>query len=264
MGKKVNPRIFRMGLSEQWRSRWFSDKDFAKFLQQDTLIRRYINKTLREAGIDRVEIERNRGEITVNVSAAKPGLIIGRGGSGIEELKKTISRKFLGQGTKVSINITEVSVPSLSASVIVENMRQDIEKRIPFRRVMKQSIDKVMKAGAKGVRIIVSGRLNGSEIARREKLVQGSIPLHTLRANIDYSRGAANTIYGAIGLKVWIYKGQYFDKKAKDEKKESIPQAVSLFNKEKHKIQPIDRPHRVKSQRSKVERKKSVVKEQSK
>jgi len=245
MGKKINPKIFRLGMSESWRSRWFSDKDYATFLMQDIKLRRYITKTLREAGIDRVDIERNRGEITINVTAAKPGLIIGRQGSGIDDLRKTISRKFMGFGTKVAINITEVSVPNMSAAVIVESMREDIEKRIPFRRVMKQNIEKVMKAGAKGVKIIVAGRLNGAEIARREKLVKGSVPLQTLRANIDYSRGVANTIYGTIGIKVWIYKGQYFDKKTTEEKKSSVPQSISLYNKEKHKIQPVDKPKRV-------------------
>lgn len=232
MGKKINPRIFRMGLSEKWRSRWFSGRDFSQLLQQDITVRRYLNRELRDAGIDRVEIERSRGEITINISAAKPGFIIGRAGSGIEELKKKLQNKFLGKNIKLNLNVTEVSVPSLSASVIVEAIRADIEKRIPFRRVMKQNIDKVMKAGGKGVKIVVSGRLNGAEIARREKLVEGSVPLQTLRANIDYSRGAAQTVYGAIGIKVWVYKGEYFDKKKENTAAKLPVKTAKLFSKD--------------------------------
>lgn len=234
MGKKINPRVFRLGLSEHWRSRWFAGKDYAKFLQQDILMRKFLQVELREAGLDRVEIERNRGEVVINISAAKPGVIIGRGGSGIEELKTKIRRKFLDKSTKLQVNITEVSVANLSANVIVLNIKEDLEKRMPFRRTMKQNIDKVMKAGAQGVRIMVAGRLNGAEIARREKLSEGKIPLHTLRANIDYSRGIAQTIYGVIGIKVWIYKGEYFDKTAKPKEEGKIPQkTVKLFNKDK-------------------------------
>ncbi len=243
MGKKVNPRVFRLGMSETWRSRWYSGRDFAKFLQQDVTIRRFIKQTLREAAIDRVEIERSRGEITINVAASKPGLIIGRGGAGIEELKKKILKNYLDLNTKLSINITEVSVPNLSSAVIVESIREDVEKRIPFRRVMKQNIDKVMKAGGQGVKIILAGRLNGVEIARTEKLTQGKVPLQTMRANIDYSRGVARTIYGAIGIKVWIYKGEYFDKKVKDDKKPKVFQkSVKLFSKEKLEFQPVGKP----------------------
>lgn len=235
MGKKINPRVFRLGLSERWRSRWFAGKDYAKFLQQDILIRKFLQVELREAGVDRVEIERNRGEITINIIAAKPGVIIGRGGSGIEELKAKIVRKFLGRTMKLQVNVTEVTSANLSANVIVQNIKEDLEKRMPFRRTMKQNIDKVMKAGAKGVRIKVAGRLNGAEIARSEKLSEGSIPLQTLRANIDYSRGIAQTIYGVIGIKVWIYKGEYFDKTAKPkENVNKVPQkTVKLFNKDK-------------------------------
>ena len=230
MGKKINPIVFRMGLSEKWRSRWYSGKDFAEFLKQDISIRSFIKKELREAGLDKVEIERSRGEVTNNIMAAKPGIIIGRGGAGIEELKKKIAKRFLEYGIKLKINITEISMPSLSAAVIVQGIREDIEKRIPFRRVMKQNIDKVMRAGAKGVKIVVAGRLNGAEIARTEKLTEGKIPLQTLRSDIDYSRGMARTIYGVIGIKVWIYKGEYFDKKKSDKGKKRIPQdTVKLF-----------------------------------
>lgn len=240
MGKKVNPRIFRMGQSERWRSRWFANREFAGFLQEDIGIRRFLNQQLRESGIDRVEIERSRGEITVNISAAKPGLIIGRAGSGIEELKKKLQQKFLAKNMKLNVNITEVSVPSLSASVIVEAIRADIEKRIPFRRVMKQNIDKVMKAGAKGVKIMIGGRLNGAEISRSEKLVQGKVPLQTIRADIDYSRGVAHTVYGVIGIKVWVYKGEYFDKKKDKGSVAKLPfKTAKLFSQDNLAIQTI-------------------------
>ncbi len=242
MGKKINPRVFRLGMSEKWRSRWYAGRDFAEFLKQDVSIRKYLNDALKEAAVDRIEIARSRGEITINISAAKPGLIIGRGGSGIEELKKKIQNKFLEKDIKLNINITEVSVPNLSASVIVDAIRADVEKRIPYRRVMKQNIDKVMKAGAKGVKIMVAGRLNGVDIARREKLVEGKIPLQTLRSDIDYSRGTARTIYGTIGIKVWIYKGKYFDKKEKkEEKKPSPTKSAKLFGGD-FKVQKIDKP----------------------
>jgi small subunit ribosomal protein S3 len=248
MGKKVNPRIFRMGMSEKWRSRWFAGRDFAKFLEQDITIRKFMKNKLREAGIDRVEIERSHGEISINISAAKPGLIIGRGGSGIEDIKKQIIQKFLGKDTKIKINITEISVPNLSAAVIVESIREDVIRRIPYRRVMKQNIDKVMKAGAQGVKIILAGRLNGVEIARSEKLINGKIPLQTLRSNIDYSRGVANTIYGVIGIKVWIYKGQYFDKKAKaDTKKKPVMKSAKLFAEGGLGAQPSSKPAAKKS-----------------
>ncbi|MBT4849632.1 30S ribosomal protein S3 [Candidatus Parcubacteria bacterium] len=256
MGKKVNPRIFRIGLSEKWRSRWFSNRDFAKFLEQDIRIRKFLQKKLGDASVDRVDIERSRGKIIINISAAKPGLIIGRGGSGIEDLKKRIKKEFLDQADVININITEVSIPNLSANVILQSIKEDVEKRIPFRRVMKQNIDKVMKAGSKGVKIILAGRLNGVDIARTEKLIQGSIPLQTLRANIDYSRGVANTIYGTIGIKVWIYKGQWFDVKKKEAKKEAPVKSVKLFSKEKLNIQPVGEKKPVKAETKNTETKK--------
>jgi len=238
MGKKINPRIFRLGLSQQWRSRWFAGKEYAKFLREDIQIRNHIKKELAEAGIDEVAIERKRGEVIINIKAAKPGLIIGRGGSGIEELKKKLKKKYLDRNTKVSINITEITNPNLSASVIVQAVREDIEKRMPFRRVMKQNIEKVMRAKGKGVKIILAGRLNGVEIARQETLSKGKIPLSTLRADIDYSRGAADTIYGKIGIKVWIYKGEYFDKKKDDNKKEKTNfKTAKLFSEGKPSIE---------------------------
>ena len=240
MGKKINPRIFRIGLSEQWRSRWFASGSYTRFLREDVEIRNYIKKKLAEAGIDRVIIDRKRDEIEINVKAAKPGLIIGRGGAGIEELKNKIVKEYLNKKIKININITEITNPNLSAAVIVQAVREDIEKRMPFRRVMKQNIEKVMKARGQGVKIILAGRLNGVEIARQETLSKGKIPLSTLRANIDYSRGAADTIYGKIGIKVWIYKGEYFDKKNEDNKKEKTTfKTAKLFSQGKPNIKNI-------------------------
>jgi len=167
-----------------------------------------------------VSIERTPTEITIIIEAARPGIIIGRGGAGIEEIKKDVLKNFLKSVKQnVKINIKEVDNPNLSAANIVYHISQDIEKRLPFRRVMKQNIDKVMKAGALGVKIILAGRLNGAEIARTENLSEGKVPLHTLRANIDYSRGAAQTTYGVIGIKVWIYKGEVFEKEEETKKK---------------------------------------------
>ncbi|MCB9802502.1 30S ribosomal protein S3 [Candidatus Nomurabacteria bacterium] len=240
MGRKINPKLFRLGLSENWRSRWYAGRDYVEFLRQDTVMRKFLNVKLRDAGIDKIEIERNRGEVTVNILAAKPGLIIGRGGSGIEDLKKIILAKFVDRNTKLQINITEISNPNLSAAVIVRSMADDLERRLPFRRVLKQNIEKVMKAGAKGVKVMVAGRLNGVDIARTEKLVEGTIPVSTLRADVDYSRGIASTTYGVIGIKVWIYKGEYFAKKDKkaDEVKEPA-KSVKLFGKNKASIPEI-------------------------
>ena len=215
MGKKVNPKIMRIGITKTWQSRWFSTgKKYVKNLEQDVNVRRYLIKKLRESGVDRVEIERSANNITISVHTAKPGLIIGRGGTGVEDLKKTLHSKYLKnyRPGDIKLNILEFDRPNLSAQIVVQAMIIDIEKRMPFRRVMKQAINRIERAGAMGVKIIVAGRLNGVEIARSEMLSSGKVPLQTLRADIDYARGAANTTYGAIGVKVWIYKGEVFDK----------------------------------------------------
>ncbi len=254
MGRKINPKLFRLGLSENWRSRWYAGRDYVEFLRQDTTIRKFLNVKLKDSGIDKVEIERNRGEVTINILAAKPGLIIGRGGSGIEDLKKHILAKLTDRSNKLQINITEISNPNLSAAVIVRAVADDIERRMPFRRVMKQNIEKVMKAGAKGVKIIVAGRLNGVDIARREKLVEGTIPLSTLRANVDYSRGVASTTYGVIGIKVWIYKGEYFVKKESKEEAKPVAQSVKLFGKNKASVQTFKKDTKEVTKKTAVEK----------
>jgi small subunit ribosomal protein S3 len=215
MGQKVNPKIMRMGITRTWHSKWFNlGNDYISSLKQDVYVRKYLIKKLREAGVDKVEIERSAKKIAVNVYTAKPGLIIGRGGTGVEDLKKDIHTKYLKnfRPGDINLNIHEVERPNLSAQIIVQQMSMEIEKRMPFRRVMKQAINRIERAGGLGVKVIIAGRLNGAEIARSEMLTQGKVPLHTLRADIDYARGAAMTTYGAIGIKVWIYKGDIFEK----------------------------------------------------
>jgi small subunit ribosomal protein S3 len=212
MGQKVHPKIFRIGELYNWDSKWFSRRDYAKFLQEDILIKKFIKGELREAAVAQIEIERSPTVTTIIIHSAKPGIIIGRGGQGVENLKKKIKKKYLDPKTSLNINIKEVTNPNLSAELVVQSMIIDLEKRMPYRRVMKQAISRTEKTEAKGVKVIVAGRLNGAEIARSETLTSGSLPLHTLRADIDYARGVARTTYGAIGVKVWIYKGEVFRK----------------------------------------------------
>ncbi|PKL72362.1 30S ribosomal protein S3 [Candidatus Kuenenbacteria bacterium HGW-Kuenenbacteria-1] len=213
MGHKVNPKIFRIQTIYTWSSKWFSfKKKYRDNLREDILIKEELYEKLKKAGIDKVEIERFGDEIRVLAYVAKPGLIIGRKGEGIEEIKKQIQKKILKDEKKnLKINILEVREFSLSANIIAQSIVSDLEKRIPFRRTMKQTILRVKKAGSKGIKLVLSGRLNGAEIARAEKLTDGKLPLHTLRADIDYAQETARTTYGAIGVKVWIYKGEIFN-----------------------------------------------------
>jgi small subunit ribosomal protein S3 len=204
-----------MGITKNWDSIWFeSGKNYIKNVAQDIAIRRYLIKEFREAGVDKVEITRSLNRIQIDLWTAKPGLLIGRGGNGVEELKKKLHVKFLKNFRlgEIVLNIKEVSRPGLSAQIAVQSMALDLEKRMPFRKVMKQTISRIERSGALGAKVMVGGRLNGAEIARTEKLVWGKVPLNTLRADIDYARGAAHTTYGAIGIKVWIYKGEVFEK----------------------------------------------------
>jgi small subunit ribosomal protein S3 len=215
MGKKINPKVFRIGVIRTWPSRWYGEgKVYVRNVQQDVLLRKHLLRELKEAGVDRVEIERNANKITVNLYTAKPGLIIGRGGAGVDDLKKKLHRRYLKnyKPGDINLNIHEVDRPNLSAQIVLQSMILDIEKRVPFRKVMKQAMSRIEHAGALGVKIIVAGRLNGAEIARSEMLSSGKVPLHTLRADIDYARGSANTTYGAIGIKIWIYKGDKFER----------------------------------------------------
>lgn len=220
MGQKVHPKIFRIGELYTWNSKWFARRDYAKFLQQDVLIRKFLKSQLKEAAVAEIEIERFPSSTTVIIHSAKPGIIIGRGGKGVDELKTKIKKQFLDPKSTLNINIKEVTNPSQSAELIVQSMIADLEKRMPYRRVLKQSVSRVEKTDAKGIKVIIAGRLNGAEIARTETLASGNLPLQTLRADIDYSRGVARTTYGAVGVKVWIYKGEVF-KKEQDKEKEN-------------------------------------------
>ena len=206
MGQKVNPHGFRVGVIKDWDTRWFANgKAFADNLISDYEIRKFLKKKLYAAGIAKIEIERAAGKITVNIHTAKPGVVIGRGGAGVEALKKELNKVA---GTACNINIIEVKRAETNAQLVAENVAQQMERRISFRRAMKQCIGRSMKAGAKGIKITCGGRLGGAEIARSESYHEGSIPLQTLRADIDYGFAEAHTTYGRIGVKVWIYKGE--------------------------------------------------------
>ena len=212
MGKKVHPKIFRMGITQQWQSKWFAKKQYAQFLEQDLQIRRIIKDKFKDAGVASVDIERSGTTVTIMIHTSRPGVVIGRGGAGVEELRTTVAKKFFDKKQNVRITIEEVAQPLLNAQIVCQNMIEQIEKRIPFRRVLKTAVDQARRAGAKGVKSMVAGRLGGAEIARTEKLTWGSLPLHTLRADIEYARGTAQTTYGTIGVKVWVYKGEVFSK----------------------------------------------------
>lgn len=213
MSHKVSPKSFRMQVIDTWDSRWFAPTvGYSKFLKQDLAARAVLTKALKDALVDSIVIERSSREITFTIFAAKPGVAIGRGGKGIEDLQKVLERSVFAFKTRVRIQVHEVRNPSLSASIVAQGMRNEIERRIPFRRVMKQTIEKVMKAGAAGIKIKISGRLNGVEIARDEMLSAGKVPLQTLRSNIDYALEEAQTTFGVIGIKVWICKGEVFQR----------------------------------------------------
>ncbi|MCL6521254.1 MAG: 30S ribosomal protein S3 [Firmicutes bacterium] len=205
MGQKVHPKGLRIGIIRDWESRWYARRDFASLLQEDIAIRRYIKKKLYDAGISRVEIERAASRIKIVIHAAKPGMVIGRGGSGIEQLRGELERMTRKQ---VSINIAEVKNPELEAQLLAESVATQLERRVSFRRAIKQAAQRAMRAGAKGVKVMVSGRLGGSEMSRTEWTAEGSVPLHTLRVDVDYGFAEAFTTYGQIGVKVWINRGQ--------------------------------------------------------
>lgn len=208
MGQKINPRSMRLQVDHDWQSRWYADRDYATFLIEDLKIRKAIaGKLSKRAGVARVDIERSPGQIVVTIFTSKPGIVIGRGGSGAEDLKKTLVALI---GSPVKVSIEEIKKPELSAMLVAENVAGQLERRISFRRAMKMAVENSMKGGALGAKVAVAGRLNGAEMARRESNVQGSIPLHTLRADIDFAQALARTTYGVIGVKVWIYKGTKF------------------------------------------------------
>lgn len=206
MGQKVNPHGLRIGIIKDWDAKWYAaDNAFGDMLVEDVKVRRFIKKKLYISGVSRVEIERAANKIKININTAKPGLVIGKGGAGIEELRKELEKM-----TKKSVllNISEIKSPELDAQLVAENIASQLEKRISFRRAMKQAMSRTMKLGAKGIKTACAGRLGGAEIARTEHYHEGTIPLQTLRADIDYGFAEADTTYGKIGVKVWIYKGE--------------------------------------------------------
>lgn len=226
MGHKVHPKIFRIGTIYGWDSKWFATKrTYPALLREDVKIKAFLRAKLKEASVDRIEIERGPHAMVVTVHSAKPGFIIGRAGAGAEDLKKQLFEILAGgkpdasgkkQKFNLSLNIMEVSRPSLSATIVAASVVAELERRLPFRRILKQTVDRVQKAGAKGVKVMVSGRLNGAEIARREMLSWGSVPLQNLRADIDFATDTARMLYGTIGVKVWIYRGDIFEKDSKN------------------------------------------------
>lgn len=206
MGQKVNPHGIRVGVIKDWDSRWFAkDKDFGDLLVEDYNLRKMLKKQLYAAGVPKIEIERDASKVRVNIHCSKPGMVIGKGGAEIDKLRAKCEKMLK---KPVLINIIEVKSPDLNAQLIAENIAQQLEKRVSFRRAMKQSIGRAMKFGAKGIKVQVSGRLGGAEIARSERYHEGTIPLQTLRADIDYGFAEAATTYGRIGVKVWLYKGE--------------------------------------------------------
>ena len=206
MGQKVNPNGLRVGVIKDWESRWYAKKqDFGDTLVEDYNLREYLLETLAPAGVPKVEIERSASRVRINIHVAKPGMVIGRGGAEIEKLKATLEKKL---GKSVSLNIIEIKNPDVNAQLVAENIAAQLERRISFRRALKQAIGRAMKLGAKGIKCQASGRLGGAEIARSETYKEGTIPLQTIRADIDYGFAEAKTTYGRIGVKVWIYTGE--------------------------------------------------------
>lgn len=207
MGQKVNPKGLRLGIIKYWDSKWYAEKDYALWLHEDISIRTFLVEHLKAAGIEKIEIERATNKLKINIFTARPGIIIGKKGAGIEYLKKEVQALSLNE---VFINIFEVRKVELSAQLVAEGVATQIERRAAYRRVLKKAVASSMKFGAEGVKICLAGRLGGAEIARREWYKEGRIPLHTLRADIDYGQAEALTTYGIIGIKVWIFKGEIF------------------------------------------------------
>ncbi|HEY4566930.1 30S ribosomal protein S3 [Planococcaceae bacterium Storch 2/2-2] len=215
MGQKINPNGLRVGIIRDWESRWYADdKDYATLLHEDLKIREYLDERLADASLSKVEIERAAKRINITVHTAKPGMVIGKGGSEVEALRKNLNELT---GKRVHINIVEVKRADLDAKLVAESIAQQLENRVSFRRAQKQAIQRTMRAGAEGIKTQVSGRLGGADIARAESYSEGTVPLHTLRADIDYAHAEADTTYGKLGVKVWIYRGEILPVKKNSE-----------------------------------------------
>jgi small subunit ribosomal protein S3 len=214
VGQKVNPVGLRIGVIRDWESKWFAGKDYSTLLHEDIKIREYISKRLNDASVSKIEIERAANRVNITIHTAKPGMVIGKGGTEVEALRKALNQLT---GKRVHINILEIKRADLDAKLVAENIARQLENRISFRRAQKQTIQRAMRAGAQGIKTQVSGRLGGADIARAEHYSEGTVPLHTLRADIDYGTAEADTTYGKLGVKVWIYRGEVLPTKKKKE-----------------------------------------------
>ena len=214
MGQKVNPIGLRVGIIRDWESKWYADKDYANLLHEDLKVREYIAKRLNDASVSKVEIERAANRINISIHTAKPGMVIGKGGTEVEALRKALNQLT---GKRVHINIIEIKKADIDAKLVAENIARQLENRVSFRRAQKQAIQRSMRSGAQGIKTMVSGRLGGADIARSEQYSEGTVPLHTLRADIDYAHAEADTTYGKLGVKVWIYRGEVLPTKKKSE-----------------------------------------------
>jgi small subunit ribosomal protein S3 len=225
LGQKVHPYGFRLGIIKDWRSRWYDEKHYAELVHEDVEIRKTVYGNYREAGVSQLEIERKANEVTVTVYTARPGVVIGRGGQRVDELRGILERQT---GKKVRLNIQEIREPELEATLVAQNIAEQLKRRVSYRRAIKQSISRTMLRGAKGVKIKCSGRLGGAEIARHETAHDGSVPLHTLRADIDYGFAESLTAMGLIGVKVWIYKGDILpESRVVEEAEEEVEEEVA-------------------------------------
>ncbi|MCW6016267.1 30S ribosomal protein S3 [Serratia marcescens] len=212
MGQKVHPIGMRVGIIRDWDAKWFAEKEYAEFLHEDLRIRKFISTRLADAAVSTIEIERATGRVNISIHTAKPGMVIGKGGSEVENLRKELNKLT---GKRIHINIVEIKKPDLDAKLVGEGIARQLENRVAFRRAQKQAIQRSMRSGAKGIKTQVSGRLNGADIARSEGYSEGTVPLHTLRADIDYAWEEADTTYGKLGVKVWIYRGEILPTKKK-------------------------------------------------
>ncbi|ARQ05994.1 30S ribosomal protein S3 [Macrococcoides canis] len=214
MGQKINPIGLRVGIIRDWDAKWYAEKDFATLLHEDLKVRKYIEENLKDASVSRVEIERAANRVNIAIHTGKPGMVIGKGGSEIEKLRNNLNSLT---GKRVHINVVEVKKVDMDARLVAENIARQLENRVSFRRAQKQAIQRAMKLGAKGIKTQVSGRLGGADIARAEQYSEGTVPLHTLRADIDYAHAEADTTYGKLGVKVWIYRGEVLPTKKSSE-----------------------------------------------
>jgi len=222
VGQKVHPKGFRIGVIRDWDSNWYADRDYTELLHEDYKLRHYIKEHFYTAGISKVEIQRTGNRVRITIHTAKPGIVIGRGGMEVEKLKAELIKMT---GKNININIQEIKKPELDAQIVAENIAQQLEKRISFRRAMKQTVGRTMRAGAIGIKVAISGRLGGAEIARSEWYSEGKVPLHTLRADVDYGFAEANTTYGKIGIKVWVNRGEIMPEAKQRPKQKAVEEA---------------------------------------